>query len=149
MRDGDTAAQVLSTATQKGQFAGQSWLVRKDKSRFYGSVVVDAIRNEAGELIGFAKLVRDITAQHNAQLALEETREQLAQAQKMEALGQLTGGIAHDFNNLLRSFRQSADSADAARRGQGRAARCSVRTAASRGERSSPASCSLSRAGSN
>ena len=62
---------------------------------------MDAIRNDAGELIGFAKLVRDITAQHEAQLALEQAREQLAQAQKMEALGQLTGGIAHDFNNLL------------------------------------------------
>ena len=79
----------------------QSWLVRKDGSRFYASIVMDAIRNDAGELIGFAKLIRDITAQHEAQVALEETREQLAQAQKMEALGQLTGGIAHDFNNLL------------------------------------------------
>ena len=75
--------------------------MRKDGSRFYASVVMDAIRNDAGELIGFAKLTRDITAQHEAQIALEQTREQLAQAQKMEALGQLTGGIAHDFNNLL------------------------------------------------
>jgi nitrogen-specific signal transduction histidine kinase/CheY-like chemotaxis protein len=62
---------------------------------------MDAIRNDTGELIGFAKLVRDITEQREAQVALEQTREQLAQAQKMEALGQLTGGIAHDFNNLL------------------------------------------------
>ncbi len=54
-----------------------------------------------GELIGFAKITRDITDQREAQLALEQSREQLAQAQKMEALGQLTGGIAHDFNNLL------------------------------------------------
>ncbi|MEP7031706.1 MAG: ATP-binding protein, partial [Pseudolabrys sp.] len=57
--------------------------------------------DENGALIGFANLVRDITAQHEAEIVLEQTREQLTQAQKMEALGQLTGGIAHDFNNLL------------------------------------------------
>jgi signal transduction histidine kinase len=62
---------------------------------------MDALRNDAGELLGFAKLVRDITAQHEAEVVPEKSREHLAQAQKMEALGQLTGGIAHDFNNLL------------------------------------------------
>jgi PAS domain S-box-containing protein len=95
------AEQALETAAREGQFATQTWLVRKDGSRFFASVVMDAIHNEAGELTGFAKFVRDITAQHEAQIALEQTREQLAQSQKMEALGQLTGGIAHDFNNLL------------------------------------------------
>jgi PAS domain S-box-containing protein len=101
VRSGDMAEKALAAAAEKGQFEGQGWLVRKDGSRFFANIVIDAIRNDAGELVGFAKLVRDITAQHNAQVALEETREQLAQAQKMEALGQLTGGIAHDFNNLL------------------------------------------------
>jgi len=51
--------------------------------------------------VGFAKITRDITERRQAQLALQRAQEQLAQSQKMEALGQLTGGIAHDFNNLL------------------------------------------------
>ena len=101
VRAGDMADEALVTAAREGQFEAETWLVRKDGSRFYASVVMDAIRNDAGELIGFAKLTRDITTQHEAQLALEQAREQVAQAQKMEALGQLTGGIAHDFNNLL------------------------------------------------
>jgi PAS domain S-box-containing protein len=100
-RESDMADQALITAARDGQFEAETWLVRKDGTRFYANIVMDAIRNEAGDLLGFAKLVRDITAQHEAQLALELGREQLAQAQKMEALGQLTGGIAHDFNNLL------------------------------------------------
>ncbi len=92
---------VLDIAAREGRFEGQGQRVRKDGSIFYASTVIDAIRDDAGNLVGFAKVTRDITAQHQAQVTLEETREQLAQAQKMEAIGQLTGGIAHDFNNLL------------------------------------------------
>jgi PAS domain S-box-containing protein len=101
VRSDDMADEALVTAAREGQFEAQGWLVRKDGSRFYASIVMDAIRNDADELIGFAKLTRDVTTQHEAQIALEQAREQVAQAQKMEALGQLTGGIAHDFNNLL------------------------------------------------
>ncbi|MDP1962999.1 MAG: response regulator, partial [Reyranella sp.] len=50
---------------------------------------------------GYAKITRDISEKRKAEQALEETREALFQAQKMEIVGQLTGGIAHDFNNLL------------------------------------------------
>jgi signal transduction histidine kinase len=64
-------------------------------------VVVDAIRGETGTLLGFAKITRDVTEVHESQQALEKTREALLQAQKMQAIGQLSGGIAHDFNNLL------------------------------------------------
>jgi PAS domain S-box-containing protein len=100
-RANDLPGRALTIAAREGKFEAHGWRVRKDGSRFYASELIDAIRNDAGDLAGFAKITRDITAQHEAQVALDETREQLAQAQKMDALGQLTGGIAHDFNNLL------------------------------------------------
>jgi PAS domain S-box-containing protein len=93
--------RALETAVREGRFENKSWRLRKDGTRFLAHVVVDAIRGETGALLGFAKITRDVTEAHQAQLALEQTREALFQAQKMQAIGQLGGGIAHDFNNLL------------------------------------------------
>jgi signal transduction histidine kinase len=75
--------------------------VRKDGTRFWASVVLDAIFNDKREVVGFSKVTRDITERMQAQRALRETEQQLATSQKMDAVGQLSGGIAHDFNNLL------------------------------------------------
>jgi PAS domain S-box-containing protein len=93
--------RALETARETGRYEAEGWRVRKDGTRFWASVVLDAVRDEQGELIGFAKVTRDMTEKRETQLRLEESREQLFRAQKMEALGQLTGGLAHDFNNLL------------------------------------------------
>lgn len=93
--------QALATASRDGRFEKEGWRQRKDGSRFWASIVIDAIRDDFGEIIGFAKITRDITEKLETQRALERAREELFQAQKMEAIGQLTGGIAHDFNNLL------------------------------------------------
>ena len=94
-------AQALRAAAEKGRFEADSWRVRKDGSLFWANVVIDPIKDEHGQLIGFSKITRDITERHEAQIAIEKTQAHLAQVQKMEALGQLTGGVAHDFNNLL------------------------------------------------
>jgi PAS domain S-box-containing protein len=94
-------AIALKTALETGRYESEGWRLRKDGSRFWALAVIDAVRDEEGRHIGFAKITRDMTERRDAQLQLERAKEQLAQAQKMEAIGQLTGGIAHDFNNLL------------------------------------------------
>jgi PAS domain S-box-containing protein len=86
-------AAGLRKAALEGRAETEGWRIRKDGSRFFANVIIDAIRSN-GELIGYAKITRDITQGRDA-----ETR--LRQAQKMEAVGQFTGGAAHDFNNLL------------------------------------------------
>ena len=93
--------QALEMAAKEGRFEKEGWRVRKDGTRFWANVIIDAIRDHNGALLGFAKITRDITEKREAQRALEQTRQELFQAQKMEAVGQLTGGMAHDFNNLL------------------------------------------------
>src|SRR5262245_11062980 len=93
--------RALSIAAATGRFEAEAWRVRKDGSLFWANVVIDAIHDDIGNLIGFAKITRDITERRNAQEALDRAHQQLAQAQKMDALGQLTGGVAHDFNKLL------------------------------------------------
>ena len=94
-------SRALETASREGRFEAEGWRIRKDGSRFWANVVIDAIRSPMGELLGFAKVTRDLTERRETQLALEEAREAIFQSQKMDAIGKLTGGVAHDFNNLL------------------------------------------------
>jgi PAS domain S-box-containing protein len=93
----DRAAGVpaagLRTAARDGRLETEGWRMRKDGTRFWANVIIDAIRSD-GQLVGFAKITRDITERRDAEARLR-------QAQKMEAVGQFTGGAAHDFNNLL------------------------------------------------
>jgi PAS domain S-box-containing protein len=93
-------ARALRIAREQGRYEEEGWRVRKDGTFFWASVVIDPIR-EDGRLVGFAKITRDITERRDAQLRLEEMQKHLAEAQKLDALGQLTGGVAHDFNNIL------------------------------------------------
>jgi PAS domain S-box-containing protein len=91
---------ALQQAAQAGKFEAEGWRRRKDGSDFWASVVINPVHHD-GELVGFAKVTRDLTERHQAQELTNQARERMLQAQKMEAVGQLTGGVAHDFNNLL------------------------------------------------
>jgi len=94
-------ARALKLALEEGRYEEEGWRVRKDGTFFWASVVIDPIRDDENRLIGFAKITRDISERRESQQNLEKIQRQLAESQKLDALGQLTGGVAHDFNNLL------------------------------------------------
>jgi PAS domain S-box-containing protein len=102
-------ARALKIAATEGRFENEGWRMRKDGTRFWAHVVIDPIRNDRGDLVGFAKVTRDLSERREAALALARTKEELVQSQKMEAIGRLTGGVAHDFNNLLMAITGSLE----------------------------------------
>jgi len=93
--------RALELAIQKGKHEVEGWRIRKNGTLFFATGSISSIRDNNGTLVGFANIIRDATERRDTQEKLVQAREQLAMAQKMEAIGKLTGGIAHDFNNLL------------------------------------------------
>ena len=101
--------RALETALNEGKYEREAWRVRKDGSLFWAHVLIDPIFNEDGEHVGFAKVTRDATERKRTQEELAVAQAALAQAQKLQALGELAGGVAHDFNNLMTVIVGSAD----------------------------------------
>lgn len=115
-------ARGLRAAREQGRYEKEGWRLRKDGTRFRASVVIDPVW-QGDQLVGYAKVTRDITDRYEAQLRLEEAQKVIAQSQKMEAVGKLTLGLAHDFNNLLTVIINSLDLLDARHAGDERSLR--------------------------
>jgi len=77
VRDGKPE-QELKVATREGRIEYEGWRVRKDGSRFWANAILTAIRDGAGQLIGFAKVTRDFTEKMRAQEALQRANTELA-----------------------------------------------------------------------
>jgi PAS domain S-box-containing protein len=74
-REAQLPAKALRIAAAEGKFESEGWRVRKDGTRFWASVVIDPVRDPSGELIGFAKITRDITDKKQAERALHASEE--------------------------------------------------------------------------
>jgi PAS domain S-box-containing protein len=75
-RSQNVPALALAEAERTGRFEREGWRVRKDGTQFWAHVVIDAIRSPEGELVGFAKITRDLTERRATETKLRESEEQ-------------------------------------------------------------------------
>jgi PAS domain S-box-containing protein len=89
-------ARMLARAAREGRVQGRGWRVRKDGGRFYAQVTITALFDPAGQLIGFAKITQDVTAELEAERARRDREYQLAEAQAVAKLGSFEWSLASD-----------------------------------------------------
>ena len=79
-RDRDHPGYELQVAARVGRFEEEGWRVRKDGTMFWANVVITALRDERGELVGYAKVTRDLTERREAEEQLRRSSEELSEA---------------------------------------------------------------------
>ena len=106
----NSAAGMLAAASERGQIETEGWRVRKDGSRFWANVLLTALRNEQGALVGFSKVTRDVTTrkglqdqlvERNAALEIEAQRAQEANRLKSEFLANMSHELRTPLNGII------------------------------------------------
>jgi PAS domain S-box-containing protein len=92
--DVHTIASIRNAIVSRTEITTEILNYRKDGSSFWNALYISPVYNKKKELVYYFASQLDVSRRRDAEDAL-------TQAQKMEALGQLTGGISHDFNNFL------------------------------------------------
>jgi PAS domain S-box-containing protein len=95
--------RALKIAARDGTYKEEGWRLRKDGTRFWASVVITALRDETGELRGYAKVTRDVTEKHAEEERLREHARQMAELE--HAKTQFLDLAAHDLRNPLTLIR--------------------------------------------
>jgi PAS domain S-box-containing protein len=94
--------QLIERATREGKAIHEGWRIRKDGTAFWGSIVITALHDPHGEVIGFSKVTRDLTERKRADDRLRQYARQL-EAQNKE-LQQFAYAAAHDLKEPLRKI---------------------------------------------
>jgi two-component system cell cycle sensor histidine kinase/response regulator CckA len=84
----------LAEARKAGRASDDRWMRKRDGSHFWANGVTTALYDDAGSLVGYTKVMRDMTAEREAE-------DRLREAQKLQAVGRLAGGVAHEVNNMM------------------------------------------------
>lgn len=99
----------LRIAATQGRFEEEGWRIRKDGSRFRANVVITALFDQHGILIGFTRIVSDLTESRRAEEAIQAARAELARVARVTTVGELTASIAHEINQPLSAIVNNAN----------------------------------------
>ena len=108
-RDAGKPQMELRIAAAEGRFEDEGWRVRKDGSHFWANVVITALRDHQGKLVGFSKITRDLTERKRSEEALQAAQAQMAHMARVTTMGELTSSIAHEVNQPLAAVVTNGD----------------------------------------
>ncbi len=98
-------AWELEVAAAEGRFEDEGWRLRKDGSRFWANVIITALRNDVGELVGYGKVTRDLTERRLAEERAVEDARRLAQVEASNrAKGEFLTALSHELRTPLNAI---------------------------------------------